>query len=478
MYKDLDTSFLIDVIGIITGASGEQEFEKDGTKQKRITVELDQDGVRVECAFFGKYVSEVSGYLSSVDATNDVVVVQCCKIKPFKGIMYGKYVCKIHASVRKTLIYRFQSLLSEGRVYQISFFGVGEKGRDFRPTSHPFKINFDIHTSVRLVPNKAINLSPYNFVPISDIMFKDLDTSFLIDVIGILTGASAEQEFEKDGGKHKRITIALDQDGARVECAFFGKYVDEVVGYLGFVDATNVVVVHLIYLKLSFPLMASRIDDLTKIDASKETWTIFAKFNRLWLSSSLYGSKLPSSMDMILMDDKGCKIHATVRKALIYRFKSLLTEGRVYQISFFGVGESGRDFRPTSHPFKINFDIHTSVRLVPNKTINLTPYKLCVSVTDDTGSAQFMIFDREVFAIIQKSFKDVEANFVKGGDKLSIPQEICNIMHKQFLFKVEAKEDSGGRFESTYTVNFFCKDSNIIMKFIHNVSSTTQGLTI
>ncbi|XP_057453172.1 uncharacterized protein LOC130745040 [Lotus japonicus] len=97
---------------------------------------------------------------------------------------------KIHALVRKTLIYRFQSLLSEGRVYQISFFGVGESGRDFRPTSHPWKINFDIHTSVRLVPNKAINLSPYYFVPLSDIISKDLDTSFLIDVIGILTGAT------------------------------------------------------------------------------------------------------------------------------------------------------------------------------------------------------------------------------------------------------------------------------------------------
>ncbi|XP_057445046.1 uncharacterized protein LOC130737312 [Lotus japonicus] len=112
--------------------------------------------------------------------------------------------CKIHATVRKTLIYRFQSLLSEGRVYQILSFGVGESGRDFRPTSHPFKINFDIHPFVRLVPNKAINLSPYKFVLISDIMFKDLYTSFLIDVIEILTGASAETEFEKDGTKQKR----------------------------------------------------------------------------------------------------------------------------------------------------------------------------------------------------------------------------------------------------------------------------------
>ncbi|XP_057432635.1 uncharacterized protein LOC130725424 [Lotus japonicus] len=134
-----------------------------------------------------------------------------------------------------------KSSLTEGKVYQISYFGVGERRRDFRPTEHPFKIKFDIQTSVRLLPNKAINITPYSFVPLADIMYKDLDTSFLIDVIGILTGASGEQEFEKNGTKQKRITIELDQDGVRVECAFFGKYVSEVIGYISSVDATNAV---------------------------------------------------------------------------------------------------------------------------------------------------------------------------------------------------------------------------------------------
>ncbi|XP_057427773.1 uncharacterized protein LOC130721058 [Lotus japonicus] len=115
-------------------------------------------------------------------AINDLATIDASK-ENWSIVAKG---CKIHATVRKTLIYRFQSLLSEGRVYQILFFGVGESGRDFRSTSHPFKINFDIHTFVRLVPNKAINLSPYNFVPISDIMFKDLYTSFLIDIYSFL----------------------------------------------------------------------------------------------------------------------------------------------------------------------------------------------------------------------------------------------------------------------------------------------------
>ncbi|XP_057452315.1 uncharacterized protein LOC130744143 [Lotus japonicus] len=145
--------------------------------------------------------------------------------------------------------------------------------------------------------------------------------------------------------------------------------------------------------------MASRIDDLAKVDASKETWTIVAKVSHLWLSPSLYGSKLPFSMDMILMDDKGCKIHATVRKTLIYRFQSSLTEGKVYQISYFGVGESGRDFRPTDHPFKINFDIQTYVRLLPNKAINITSYSF-VPLADIMVRVECAFFGKYVSEVI------------------------------------------------------------------------------
>ncbi|KAL6545887.1 hypothetical protein OROGR_009761 [Orobanche gracilis] len=73
-----------DIIGILTGSSGEQEFEKDGKVQKRVNIELDQDGVRLECAFFGDYVGLILGQLASGDMTN-AVVVQYAKIKSFRA---------------------------------------------------------------------------------------------------------------------------------------------------------------------------------------------------------------------------------------------------------------------------------------------------------------------------------------------------------------------------------------------------------
>ncbi|XP_057432415.1 replication protein A 70 kDa DNA-binding subunit C-like [Lotus japonicus] len=151
--------------------------------------------------------------------------------------------CKIHASIRRTLVYRFQNQLSEGRVYQISFFGVCENGGEFRTTSHPYKINFHMHSSVRLMSSTSIPGNPFSFMSLSDVVFKEPDTSFLIDVIGILTRSSGEQQFEKHGKMQKRITIEIEQEGVRIEAAFFGKYVDEIVVQLASGDMTNAVVV-------------------------------------------------------------------------------------------------------------------------------------------------------------------------------------------------------------------------------------------
>ncbi|KAL6546003.1 hypothetical protein OROGR_009877 [Orobanche gracilis] len=76
---------LEDVIGILIGHSGEQEFGKNHMVQKRMTIEIEQDGVRIECAFFGTYVQEVLSALFARDLTSVVVLIQYAKIKPFRG---------------------------------------------------------------------------------------------------------------------------------------------------------------------------------------------------------------------------------------------------------------------------------------------------------------------------------------------------------------------------------------------------------
>ncbi|KAL6553703.1 hypothetical protein OROGR_007545 [Orobanche gracilis] len=198
-------------------------------------------------------VDDVSVVTASNDTWNIVTKIIRLWVSPsFSGgklpfsvelVLMDSKGCRIHASVRKTLVYRFKPLLTEGHVYQISYFGVGDNVGDFGTTSHQFKINFHIHTIVKEITNTPITKSPYSFKPLSEIMFNDPDSSYLIDIIGILTGSSGEQEFEKDGKVQKRVTIELDQDGVRLECAFFGDYVGLILGQLASGDMTNAVVV-------------------------------------------------------------------------------------------------------------------------------------------------------------------------------------------------------------------------------------------
>lgn len=86
---------------------------------------------------------------------------------------------KIHASVRKTLIYRFERDLHEGSVYSFSNFRVASNGGSFRTTRHDYKLNFQIGTKVMQVDGGFVTCSPYSFVPISEIT-DTYDTNYLV----------------------------------------------------------------------------------------------------------------------------------------------------------------------------------------------------------------------------------------------------------------------------------------------------------
>ncbi|RYR38465.1 hypothetical protein Ahy_A09g043512 [Arachis hypogaea] len=74
--------------------------------------------------------------------------------------------------------------------------------------------------------------------------------------------------------------------------------------------------------------MTTAMDMVNKINPEKEAWNLKVRVIRLWTVPIFTGQLLPNSMEMILVDESGCKIQATVRKTMIYKFKQLLSEGR------------------------------------------------------------------------------------------------------------------------------------------------------
>ncbi|XP_027922837.1 uncharacterized protein LOC114180740 [Vigna unguiculata] len=120
----------------------------------------------------------------------------------------------IHASVRRTLIYKFQSEIKEDKVYTIQSFSVSCNGGCYRTTKHAYKINFQFGTKVNMVQN----------------------------VIGMFTGVGTERELEKAGKKTKMNVILIEADGLQLECTLFGQYVDMLNAFLASGEDQHVVI--------------------------------------------------------------------------------------------------------------------------------------------------------------------------------------------------------------------------------------------
>jgi replication factor A1 len=87
---------------------------------------------------------------------------------------------KIHATVRKTLIYKFKDDLREGKVYAFENMGVATNGGAYRTTNHRYKLNFQFTSIVQILSNQDIVMSPFNFTPIATIVGGSYDNDYLV----------------------------------------------------------------------------------------------------------------------------------------------------------------------------------------------------------------------------------------------------------------------------------------------------------
>ncbi|CAJ2636275.1 unnamed protein product [Trifolium pratense] len=151
---------------------------------------------------------------------------------------------RIHATVKKTLIYKFKDDLSEGKVYSFENLGVSTNGAAYRTTQHHYKTNFQFGSVVQRITNHDVKGSPFHLVPISDVVSGSYDTDYLVDVIRVLTGVGTEREVTSQNGSTTKLNvIALEAQGHKIQCTLFGPYVDELNAFIASGDYNNAVVI-------------------------------------------------------------------------------------------------------------------------------------------------------------------------------------------------------------------------------------------
>ncbi|XP_056683565.1 uncharacterized protein [Spinacia oleracea] len=124
--------------------------------------------------------------------------------------------------------------------------------------------------------------------------------------------------------------------------------------------------------------MAQAIAIIKDINPTTENLTLQVRVVRLWTMASFKNPDDVYSIDMVLLDAKGDKIQATIKKSLLRTFQPLLNEGELYTISNYRVGKSSGEYKPTGHPYKINFVILTRVNVlhaanIPTYGFDLVP---------------------------------------------------------------------------------------------------------
>ncbi|CAJ2666653.1 unnamed protein product [Trifolium pratense] len=66
--------------------------------------------------------------------------------------------------------------------------------------------------------------------------------------------------------------------------------------------------------------MATQFDMLCDVLPGRDSWKFIVRVLRMWSISSFMKPNEINSLEMVLIDEKGGKIHASLRKQLLYLF--------------------------------------------------------------------------------------------------------------------------------------------------------------
>ncbi|KAL2896541.1 Replication protein A 70 kDa DNA-binding subunit [Bienertia sinuspersici] len=83
---------------------------------------------------------------------------------------------------------------------------------------------------------------------------------------------------------------------------------------------------------------------------------------RLWEVPNYNNPNVVDSIELVLVDEKGSRIQASIRKTIMQRFSNMVKDGSCRVIAKFGLISNIGKHRATNHSYKLNFFFKTVVR--------------------------------------------------------------------------------------------------------------------
>ncbi|XP_073222373.1 uncharacterized protein [Cicer arietinum] len=250
---------------------------------------------------------------------------------------------------------------------------------------------------VRELETSLVTASAYLLISFPEIRNVDMDY--------LIVGVGQDRVYERNDVTTKFKVIELESDGIRIECALFGSYVDELDAYLQSGYNQNVVVLAQ-FLKVKMFNGKSQLQ------------------NAMNCTKLLFNLEIPES-DMV------CVVFGTV--------KHILGEGDWW----YGACVCNKGVVIESKRFFCSKCKKYVWTIVPR-------YHIKVRVVDDTDSATFAIFDHNGISLTNKSCLNLLHEMDQDPQSDAVPKEIGDLVEKQLLFKIEAKNDVNSNFEKSF----------------------------
>ncbi|XP_061372347.1 uncharacterized protein LOC133314836 [Gastrolobium bilobum] len=108
------------------------------------------------------------------------------------------------------------------------------------------------------------------------------------------------------------------------------------------------------------------------VNTAKEDWRIKVKVVQAWKVPNFQRKDFDDKNEMVLMDEQGGRIYATVKGSLQVRKK--IHEGECYFIKKFGVGFNSDIFRPTRHQYRLSFTLRTDVKSIVDSNLSVSEF--------------------------------------------------------------------------------------------------------
>nr|XP_017245782.1 PREDICTED: uncharacterized protein LOC108217462 [Daucus carota subsp. sativus] len=136
--------------------------------------------------------------------------------------------CRIHAFIMDKVSDKFESLIEEGDVYNISNFKVKkyegkEQNRVVRNEKHIF---FDYQTKLKKMTEELFTIPPYAFdlFPLQEMEKIFNDNYFLVDVIGKLEQSALSTYVSKEDSKKTNVKFKIFDASAQMNVTFFNLF--------------------------------------------------------------------------------------------------------------------------------------------------------------------------------------------------------------------------------------------------------------